>query len=230
MAAELQEADAGSWWDWITNYDQTLAQFNQQYTALMNQRAYVQNQHPELAPQYNDLVNRAQSNLAKLNELKATRDYVYSWLDWIGGGLQSGANFLTSAASNTYNYLLSSLGLGGLGAMGIAPVVAISVAAAAAVLVVVGYWIKDAYAFNQRLAALQQQEQALIASGVPAAQAATQAQAIVDNTLGPAPGSAASINSNLLGIPWTWLITGAVVVFLGPPLIEAVSGKGKNNG
>lgn len=227
MAAELQEADAGSWWDWITNYDATLASFNQQYTTLLQQKTYVQTKHPELAAQYNDLVSRAQSNLQKLNELKATRDYVYSWLDWLGGGIQSGANFLTSAASNTYNYIMSSLGLSGLAGLGIAPVVAIGVTAAAAALVVIGYWIKDAYAFNQRLSALQQQEAALIASGVPAAQAATQAQAIVDNTLGPAPGSAASINSNLLGIPWTWLITGAVVVFLGPPLIEAVSGKGK---
>lgn len=225
MSAELQEADAGSWWDWITNYDATLAQFNQQYNVLMNQRSYVQNQHPELIGQYNDLINRAQSNLQKLNELKATRDYVYSWLDWLGSGVQSGVNFLTSSATNTYNYVMSSLGLQGLAGLGIAPVVAIGVAAAAAALVVIGYWIKDAYAFNQRLSALQQQEAALIASGVPAAQAATQAQAIVDNTLGPAPGSAASINSNLLGIPWTWLITGAVVVFLGPPLIEAMSGK-----
>jgi hypothetical protein len=227
MTTELQQADAGSWWDWITNYDNTLAQFTQQYNALMSKQSYIQNQHPELVGQYNDLVSRAQSSLRTLNELKATRDYVYSWLDWLGGGIQSGVNFVTSNAANTYNYLMASFGLSGIGELGIAPVVVIGVAAAGAALVVIGYWIKDAYAFNQRLSALQQQEAALIASGVPAAQAATQAQAIIDNTLGPAPGSAASINSNLLGIPWTWLITGAVVVFLGPPLIEAVSGKGK---
>jgi hypothetical protein len=229
MTTELQPADAGSWWSWITNYDQTLQQFNDAYNTLIGQANYITTQHPELLSTYNDLVARAQDQLNTLNSLKATRDYVYSWLDWLGNGAQQGVNFLTSAASNTYNYLMSSLGLSGLAGLGIAPVVVIGVAAAAAALVVIGYWIKDAIAFNQRVAALQQQEQALIAAGVPPAQAIQQAQGIVNNTLGPAPGSAASINSNLLGIPWTWIITGAVLVFLGPPLIEAMSGKGKSH-
>lgn len=224
MTVTLQPADAGSWWDWITNYDQTLKTFNQQYNQLLSQAAYVRNQHPELLDQYESLLNSAKEHLQTLNTLKATRDYVYSWLDWLNNGAKQGINFLTSAASNTYNYLMSSLGLQGLG---IAPVVVIGVAAAAAALVIIGYWIKDAVAFNQRLTALQQQEAAFQAQGMTAEQAAARAQQVVNNTLGPAPGSAASINSNLLGIPWTYLVWGAVAVFLGPPLIEAMSGKGK---
>lgn len=224
MTVELQAADAGSWWNWITNYDQTLTDFNNQYQYLVEMEPYVRAMHPELLPQYNNLISRGNDQIATLNKLKATRDYVASWLDWLYNGAASGVNFLTSAATNTYNYLMSSLGLGGLG---IAPVVVIGVAAAAAALVVIGYWIKDAVAFNQRLAALQQQENFYTSNGLDPATAAAKASNDVNSTLGPVPGSAASINSNLLGIPWTWLIGGAVVVFLGPPLIEAVSGKGK---
>lgn len=242
MAVELQAADAGSWWDWVTNYDQTYQQFVTNYGALQNLNFYINTAHPELVGQYNDLMSRAQASMDQLNALKATRDYVYSWIQWLGSGAAQGVNFVTSAAQSTYDYMKSVLGLSGLGecsgnclgcscgkgqmaGLGIAPVVVIDLAAAVAALIVIGYWIKDAYNFAQRVNALQQQEAYLQAQGVPAAQAAQQAQAIVDNTLGPAPGSAASINSNLLGIPWTYLVFGAVAIFLGPPLIEAMGSK-----
>ncbi len=105
----LQSADAGSWWDWITNYDQTLANFNAAYAALQAQGPYIQANHPELLSQYNQLMSDAQSHANTLNQLKATRDYVYSWLQWLGSGAQAGVNFVTSAAQNTYDYLTSLL-------------------------------------------------------------------------------------------------------------------------
>lgn len=227
MAVDLNPADAQSWWSWVSNFDNTYAQFNANYNGLIAQAPYVKQSHPELLPQYTDLVNRGAAHAKTLADLKATRDYVSSWLTWLQSGIQSGVNFVESNAQAAYDAAKAALGLGdiGLRGLGIAPVVVIGVAAAAAALVIIGYWIKDAFAFAQRLNALKAQEDRLQAAGIPADQAARQAQAIVDKTLGPAPGTAGAIDNNLLGIPWTWLIFGAVAIFLGPPLIEAMSGK-----
>ncbi len=233
MAVALNPTDANSWWSWVTNYDQTLANFSAQYNALVSQSDYVSSAHPELSGQYSDLLSRANSALSTLNGLKATRDYVYSWLNWLQSGAQAGVDFIETGAQSVYDAAKAVLGLSGverrvgrtLHGLGIVPMVVIGLAAAGAALIVIGYWIKDAYAFNQRLSALQTQEANLQASGMTADQAASRAQQIVDGTLGPAPGSAGAIDSNILGIPWTWLITGAIVVFLGPPIIEAITGR-----
>lgn len=101
------------------------------------------------------------------------------------------------------------------------PAVAIGLAAAAAALVVIGYWINNAVAFSQKVSAMQQQEASLIAAGVSPVQAAQQAAASV----GVLMPSAASGN-NLLGIPWNLLIVGGMAIFLGPPLLQAFT-KGK---
>jgi len=233
MAAVLNPDDAGGWYSWITDFDATYAGFQDNWNGLLAQQAYVMTAHPELVPTYNDLVARGQKHAAKLQELKATRDYVASWLDWLVNGVQSGIDFVSSAAQSAYDTAKSWLGLGaiprvilrpGLAGLGIAPLVVIGLAAAVAALVVIGYWIKDAYNFAQRLNALQQQEQALAGPGGQITpEIAKQAQAIVDGTLGPAPGTAGSINNNLLGIPWTWLIGGAVIIFVAPPLLESLN-------
>ena len=234
MAETLNPNDSQAWYSWVTDFDNTYAQFQTNYNALVSLGDYVSTSHPELLPQYNDLVSRGNDNANTLAQLKATRDYVWSWLQWLNTGLQSGIDFVSSSAQSAYDAAKQALGLGaiprvvlrrGLHGLGVAPLVVIGVAAAAAALVIIGYWIKDAYAFAQRLNALQAQEAQLIAAGMDPVSAAARAQEIVDNTLGPAPGTAASINDNLLGIPWTWIITGAVLVFLGPPLIEAFKGK-----
>lgn len=234
MAEALNPADAGNWYSWITDFDSTYSGFMDNWNGLLAQQNYVMTAHPELINTYNDLVARGQKNLAKLNELKATRDYVASWLDWLTNGVQSGIDFVSSTAQQAYDTAKSWLGLSGvprivigrnLNGLGIAPLVVIGLAAAAAALVVIGYWIKDAYTFAQRLDALQQQETALAAGGPITPDIAARAQAIVDGTLGPAPGSAASINNNLLGIPWTWIIGGAVAIFVVPPLLENMNRK-----
>jgi hypothetical protein len=238
MTDTLNPADANSWYDWVTNFDQTYQQFQTNWNALLAQSDYVSSTHPELLATYNDLIARGQGHSDTLTQLKATRDYVASWLSWLSTGVQSGIDFVTSSAQSAYDAAKAALGLSGIpraiyrqrrgmGGLGIAPLVVIGVAAAAAALVIIGLWIKDAYNFSQRLAALQAQEAALAGpSGIVTPQIASQAQSIVDGTLGPAPGSAASINDNLLGIPWTWIIAGAVLVFVGPPLLKTIGDRG----
>lgn len=234
MAAVLNPGDAGSWYDWITNFDATYAGFQDNFNGLLAQQSYVMYSHPELIATYNDLVTRGQKHAAKLAELKATRDYVASWLDWLATGVQSGVDFVSSTAQSAYDAAKHFFGLGAiprvvlhrnLAGLGVAPLVVIGLAAAVAALVIIGYWIKDAYVFAQRLTALQQQEAALSGGGQITPEIAKQAQAIVDGTLGPAPGSAGSINNNLLGIPWTWLIGGAVLIFVAPPLLESLNSR-----
>lgn len=229
----LNPDDSGSWLQWVSDFDNTYQQFHANFDALSSpdMADYISSQHPELVGTYNDLVARGNTHAATLDKLKATRDYVWSWLQWLNTGLQSGIDFVSSSAQSAYDAAKSFFGLGavpravlvrnGLHGLGIVPAVVIGVAAAAAALVVIGYWIHDAYMFAQRVNALKQQEDFFRSQGMSADQAATAAQRAVDNTLGPASAAA---GNNLLGIPWNLVITGAVLVFLGPPIVEALSG------
>lgn len=204
----LNPADATSWWDWVTNYDQTLANFQTAYANLVAMTPWVQANHPEMLAQHNALVQEGNQHLQELNDLKATRDYVYSWLNWLWSGASNVANFVGSEATSLYNSALTALGLQGLG---IAPVVAVAgVAAAAAVLVAIGYWIQKAVAQYQRESFIQQQE----SQGVAPQDAINQA----NQTFG-SPVSTSGAD-NLLGIPWNYVILGVVAIFVLPPLVD----------
>src|SRR5438445_8982450 len=144
MAATLNPADANAWYSWITNFDQTYSLFQDNFNGLLAQQDYIATMHPELLSTWNDLVARGQSHAATLAQLKATRDYVSSWLDWLSNGIASGVDFVTSSAQSAYDYAKSALGLGalpravirrGMQGLGVAPLVVIGLAAAVAALV-----------------------------------------------------------------------------------------------
>jgi len=208
----LNPNDAPSWWDFVTKFDATSASFNENYDALKQLGPYIQTSHPELLPQYNSLMQSGASNETSLNKLKATRDYVYSWLQWLQTGAGNIASFISSNAQAAYTWTLQQLGLGeveqGLGVIPVAMVI-VGVATAVAALVVIAKWITDAYTFAQRLNALQAQE----AQGLTP----TQASQIVNQTLG-APSS-----GSFLGIPWTLIAWAAIAIIVGPPVIKAIT-------
>lgn len=198
MAETLTPDQAPSWVRFVTNFDTTYKAFMDNYQALMSLGPYIQNQHPELLSQYEDMLQRGSEHAYTLQQLKATRDTVAAWLQWLQAG-----------AINTFDWFKKQVGLGEADSgLGYVPVIVgiVGVAAASAALVIIASWIKDAYMFAQRLNALQAQE----ARGATPAQAA----AIVNSTMG-APGS-----NEFLGIPWTLLAMAAIAVFIGPPLLK----------
>jgi len=208
----LNPNDAPSWWDFITKFDATFASFNENYSALQQLGPYIQNNHPELLSQYNSMMQQGATNDATLQKLKATRDYVYSWLQWLETGAGNIASFVSSTAQSTYSWALQQMGLGGIEeGLGFIPVAmaVIGTAAGIAALVVIAKWITDAYTFAQRLNALQAQE----AQGLTPAQASQ----IVNQTLG-APSS-----GGFLGIPWVLIAWAAIAVVIGPPVIKAIT-------
>ena len=111
MPVALNATDAPSWWDFITKFDATYASFNENYDALKQLGTYIQTKHPELLAQYNQMMQDGASNAAKLAQLKATRDYVYSWLTWLENGGTDITTFLSSTAQSAYNWALKQLGL-----------------------------------------------------------------------------------------------------------------------
>jgi hypothetical protein len=213
MAQTLNPADAPSWWDFVTRFDATYQSFQDNYNALMTLGPYIQINHPELLPQYMTMLQSGSVNADKLNQLKATRDYVYSWLQWLQSGATDVSSFISSGAQAAYDYVKAQFGLQGYEGLGVVPVaiVLFSAAAGIAALVAVAAWITNAYVFAQRLNALQAAE----AQGMTPQAAA----AYVDQTLGPvsSPG--------LFGIPWTLLIWGALAIAFGPPILKALTGE-----
>ncbi|MDE2019673.1 MAG: hypothetical protein KGJ13_05010 [Patescibacteria group bacterium] len=213
MPYTLQPSEAPSWWDFITKFDRTSDSFNENYAALQQLGGYIASNHPELMDQWRSMVAEGAANQKKLSDLRATRDYVYSWLQWLQSGASNIGDFLLSGAQSAYDFAKRELGLGeyeeGLGVVPVA-VVVIGSAAAIAALVVIAKWITDAYTFAQRLNALQSQE----AKGYTPKQAAD----IVNAALGP-PQS-----HDFLGIPWSLLIWGAIAIVLGPPLLAKIAG------
>lgn len=208
----LNPADAPTWLDFVTKFDATYQNFYDNYNALMSLGPWIQTNHPELLDQYNSMLQNGANNAYTLENLKATRDYIYSWLQWLQQGGSDLSTFVSSAAQSAYSAVTSALGLGeydrGLGFVPVA-VAVISASAAIAALVVIAKWITDAYVFAQRLNALQAQE----AQGKTPEQAA----AIVNSVLGP-PAS-----NSFLGIPFELIIWGAIAIFLGPPIIRALT-------
>lgn len=212
----LTPIDAPSWWDFITKFDATYQSFQDNYNALMYLGPYIQTQHPELLVQYEDMLQQGAVNADKLNQLKATRDYVYSWLTWLQQGGADVSSFIASGAQSTYDWITKQLGLSEARqtGLGIAPlIVLVSAAAGIAALVAVAAWITDAYVFAQRLNALQDLE----SKGYSPEQAAQ----TVNAALGPPPSQA---GGGFLGIPFGLLVWGAVAIFLGPPLLRLVTG------
>jgi hypothetical protein len=200
----LSPADAPSWTQFVTNFDQAYSDFYTNYNGLMAQGPYIQSTHPELLDYYNSLLQQGSDAAYKLEQLKATRDYVSSWLTY----LQNGVDSAMATAQAAYDNAKSALGLSGLGDLGIAPViVVVGLAAATVTLVEVSNLIGQYYAAAQRFNQLQ----ALEATGVSPAQAAAQVNAVS----GPPP------TNDFLGVPWSLLIWGAIAIFLGPPLIDA---------
>lgn len=219
MTATLDPVDAQGWLQWVTNFDGTYQSFTENFNALAAVRPWAAANAPQELPAVDQLLSEGAAHAATMAKLKETRDYVVGWLNWLSNGINSGVNFVETNAAAAYAGAMSWLGLNGvagLGSLAIAPIiVAVGLTAAAAALVTIGYWVQKAYREAQRLNALQ----ALVAQGTSAAAAA----AVVDQTLGPAGGTD---GDNLLGIPWQWLITGAVLIFVGPKVIEAFENRG----
>lgn len=214
MAVTLNPSDAPSWYDFVTQFDATYKSFYDNYNALMTLGPYIQNSHPELRPQYDAMLQAGSVNASKLEGLKATRDYVWSWLQWVGTGAADVSGFVTGAAQTAYDWAKKQFGLGDMGFVPVAYVV-IGAGAAIAALVLIARWITDAYVFAQRLNALQDAE----SRGMTPQQAA----AFVDQTLGPAPSS----TDNFLGIPWSLLIWGALALTFGPPILRMITAGNK---
>lgn len=215
MAVELKTADAPTWAEFVVNFDKASKSFGDNRAALARVGPYLQVHHPELLPQYRDMVTRADALAGKLAGLKSTRDTVSSWFGSIGqtaDALYQGAVDATSrgieAAANAIAAARRAVGLGELGFAPI--VVAIGAAAALATLVAVAKWITDAYVFAQRVNALQDLE----ARGYPPAQAATVLEKVLGNP--DAPGGIERSVSHIL-----WLAGGAFfVVFVLPKLLD----------
>lgn len=220
MAEVLNPQDAPQWYDFVTKFDATFKSFQENFDALRTLAPYIQTKHPELISQYNKMIASGNSNARKLSELKATRDYVVSWLDWLKSGASSVASFVSSAAQSAYDFAKRELGLSGAyDGLGFVPVAVAVVGAATAIaaLVVIAKWITDAYMFAQRLNALQAQE----AKGLTPAQAAH----VVNTALGPPTSTS---NGEFLGIPWTLLAWAAIVIVLAPPILKTVLGGDKS--
>lgn len=204
MSVELNTADAPQWYKFVTDFDAAYGQFYDNYNALMNIGPWIQTKHPELLGTYNQLLQEGSDVAYKLEQLKATRDYVYSWLQWAWSGVSDIGSFLSSGAQSAYDYAKQALGLG---AVPVA-VVVVGIAAATAVIIAAESWIGRTYEFAQRTNFIMQQE----ATGV----SPEQASALANNQFGAPP------SNEFLGIPWTLLVWGAIAIFLGPPILKAI--------
>jgi hypothetical protein len=195
----LQEQDAPEWYDFVVDFDNTYNSFMTNYDALLKLGPVVA-RNPGLFPDYDSLVNRGADLYNQLNRLKATRDYAASWLNWVQSG-----------ATGVFNYIGRAVGLQGLG---VAPILAIAgLASATAVLIAAGSYIADLIKFSQRSNLAMQLE----ATGkyTPA-----QIAEMVTGTFGKPP------TGGLFGLDFNWIIYAALAIYLGPPIIAALTSKG----
>jgi hypothetical protein len=189
--------EAPAWYEFVVNYDATVKNFEENYAALLALGPEINN-YPGLWPQYDALVNEGADIRQNLQKLKDTRDYMASWLNWLQGG-----------AVGAFNWLGRQVGFSGLG---IAPLfVIVGIGSAAAVLLAASRWLANTYTLAQRWNAFLDMKR----TGATNEQAA----AAVNGMMGAPP------TSDFLGIPWALLAWAAIAVYLGPPILRAISGR-----
>lgn len=199
MTGVVNEKTAPKWSEWITDFDKSYDLFYDNYKGLKAQKSFIENQHPELKEKYNRLLKEAEQHKNKLEQLKNVRDKVMLVINEYQK-LQPPEQPWPKAGGLLY----------GLGTLQAAPVVVgISIASASAALIAISKWIKDTYQFAQRVNELRRLENE---EGLSPQEAAN----VVEKTMGPA-------ETSLFGIPFKWIILGGVVIFVGPPLIKAIS-------
>lgn len=210
--------DAAQWRQWVNDFDNTARLFATQYANLQALAPYVQQRHPELLPQMQSLIARGATHQATLATLNQLRLQAANWLSTIGQNVSNAVNasmdWLTSRFQNGWRIIT---GLGALpNGLGLAPVVAIAgIAAAVAAIIVIANWIKESYEFTQRLNALHSLEQ----NGATPEQAAS----IVARTVGAPSGG------SFFGIPVNMLLIGVALIVLGPPVLNLLTARERNN-
>lgn len=210
MTAQLVERDAVTWAQFLRDFDGAHKTFLENRQALIAVGPYVRTNHPDMVPQYEALLARANDLAPRLAQLAGIKGTVAGWLESLGSGisrLYQGAVDATSQAIERIAGGISAarrmLGLGaydeGLGA---APIlVPVAAATAAALVVATTKWVADAYLFARRVNALQE----LQAKGMSASEAA---QAL-NRVLGD-PAAPGGIERTLRQVVWVLALGGGL--------------------
>lgn len=165
MAGELTKAEAQSWYKIITDFPNYYANFQKNFSALIQQSQYVREKHPELLPEYNRLLESGSKTYGNLMTLKSNVDKMKSM--W----------------NSVSDWFKNALSLNGLG---VAPIIWGGMAAGTAIGIItaVGNWLTETSTFAARLEEVKRLE----ASGLSPQQATIE----VNRRFGE-PGSSGSI-------------------------------------
>lgn len=213
MATELATQDAPAWSQFVRDFDGAYKSFVDNRNALIALGPYIQQRHPELEPQWRDMLDRANSLLPKLQALADTRARVAGWLGSLGTVYQSAVDITSRAIENVANAVSAARRALGLGEMGVVPVVVVvlGVAAAGVTLAAITKWVADAYLFSRRLNTLQELE----AKGLAPDAAANAVNKVMGNP--NAPGGIERTLSQVLWIGGLFVIGMLVLPRLLPP-------------
>lgn len=211
VQATLNPSDASRWEKFVADYDRVSASFATNFANLQKLGAYVRAKHPERVAGYNALVARGAQLQATLATLRNVRTSVVDWLTTTGRNFGIGANAIGNAASDAWNWLRQTTGLGAVPIIvGVA-----GVAAAAAVVAAASKWIVDCVREMNALNAMYRLEQ----SGATPEQAAQSVRSVL--------GATAENGGSFLGLPWKWIIIGGIVIVVAPPVLKMISERRK---
>lgn len=191
--AELTKAEAQSWFRVISDFPGYYANFQKNFSSLIQQSQYIREKHPELLPEYNRLIISGNKTYGNLMTLKNNVDRMKTiWSDVTG-------------------WLKSAIGLSGLG---IAPIIWGGIAAGTAIgiLTAAGNWITEVSTFAARV----EEGKRLEAGGL----SPQQATAELTKRYGE-PGS--SSGGSIFGIPLKMIMFGAIALVMLPTILQLVN-------
>jgi len=168
---------------------------------------------PQYASQYNALVNETRRVRARWATFQSARNAVANHLQQVGAGLR---NVAAGTVSWINSYLPTGMKITGLGAVPAAALV-VSVLVGGALVAAAMTVISNNDAFERNLRVSGQ----LVSSGVPLADAVTMTQQMRDVS----KSGNTSLFGNVFGGMGQWILGAVVIVALGPPLINALSGR-----
>jgi hypothetical protein len=192
MAAIATQQEAQSWYSVITDFPRYWENMQKNFQGLLAQSEYITTKHPELRDQYDKMVRDGSELYQKMYNINQTVSTIKnSWnvfTDWLQG----------------------AVGMSGLGILPAIPI-AISAAAAASTIYLVGQWLTKAAEMAKRIELYKSEEE----KGASPEQAAL----VVDRVLGkPSEGT-------FFGFPVKWLVIGGIALFALPVILPMLKGR-----
>lgn len=218
MSTQLTPQNAPDWMAWLTNFDKARKTWLDSWHALKSRTSWIERNAPQLLAEHKRVMQRFLDQVPEIEKWERFRHNLIQGFSMIGVAIKNVAD--ATGITSAVDWIKGAVGLRGYdvtGRHGLGAVQGVwlvfSIGAALALLTAMAGVANDGFKHVTRIDALK----AAMERGASPEQAAE----LVNRALGnPA-------DQQFLGLPIREALLAAVLIFVGPPLVRAISERRK---